>query len=222
MNSVKLLTPSDIKFLNSIDNFFSSVDILCFGWSQDELESQVSYYRQSLQMPDYEGNENPLFEITDQEGVSYYVVFRSGGVGNEGFILSKDTNRLLVNAGGTFYRYLINERKVLSNECYQGIISSNFWERNSQIYFDSMAIPEYESMAIIDEEGVAAINWEGILWKQPIQFANAGYLEFRSFKDPYVLVDYCHPPHDPPNLLLSFHIQTGEYSPKVFSYFVER
>jgi len=192
---MKLIDYNDVQ-----DN----IDIYHFGWSQDEITAKVQEYQTR-----YYGDANDaLFEVIDSEGYVYYAVFRTAAVDwcivhkAKDHLLFDDDNRALLNIGTKIYRYMINERIVLDNEVYKGLIKYNDIDKLNSPFFHSLTSTKHQVMIIVDDEGIAAMNWDRVLWKHEIKDAASGDLTLKSIDDEHILAedfDKC-----------SFDIKTGE------------
>lgn len=192
------------------------MDIYHFGWSNDELAAYIKQY-QSI----YYGSINDAqFDITDDEGNVYYAIFRSPAEDewfvrkSKDYLLFKDQNRILLNIGGKLYRFLIKERKILTDACHDGVICNEFGKPNSP-YFHSLTSPERELMVVVDCEGIAAINWQEVLWKQNFEWSDCGHLELLSINGSYVTAKYencC----EGKVYSISFNLCNGQYEMKKF------
>lgn len=202
---------SAIKCINyaNIDN---SRDIYYFGWAEDEL----SVWRKQYQSKYYGSVNDAGFENIDDEGNIYYIIFRTPAEDDwfvnktKNYLVFKDQKRMLINVAGQLYRYLINEKKLLNNSCYEGITCNSYSEANSP-YFHSISSAVHEIMVVVDNEGVAAINWNGILWGHKFEWAYSGYLELTKFHESEVIAEYYDPTDSFSPYHLIFDIQTGAY-----------
>jgi hypothetical protein len=184
---------STIKPINYAD-IVNSLAAYHFGWSEDELATYIKEYQSK-----YYGNVNDArFEISDNEGNVYYAIFRTPAEDEwfvkkpKDYLLFKDQNRILLNIGGKLYRYLIKEKEVLNNSCYDGIICNAYGKLNSP-YFHSMSSVMHEIMIIVDKEGIAALNWDGVIWKLKFEWAASGYLELTELNDNDIIAKYYDP-----------------------------
>lgn len=192
----------------------NSIDVYHFGWSEGEL----AVYRKQYHS-EYYGNINDSpYEIIDEEGNIYYAIFRSAAEDewfvrkSKDYLLFKDKTRVLLNIGGQLYRYLIKEKRLLNNLCYEGIIYNDYGKPNSP-YFHSISSPSHEIMIIVDRDGIAAINWEGILWRGKFEWAHCGHLELLSIDGCHVIANYEDSMEG--NLyLVSYDILNGKYEMK--------
>jgi hypothetical protein len=207
MSTLKLVNYQDMQ--NSIETYH-------FGWLQEELNQHIKLH-QSVYYVDVN---DACFEIMDDEGRCYYAIFRNVAkyevaLKAKDYFLLKDGNRILLNIGGKLYRFLINERKLLSeNNPYQKIKCNNANEENS-IYFHSISSAAHEIMIVVDNEGIAAINWDNVLWKHSFPDATSGDLELIIIMNNEVLAKYQSIYGNKPRLI-SFNIQTGHYKDEVF------
>ena len=190
-------------------NIDYSMNAYYFGWTKDELSALKKQYLSQYYSKYYGNSDDICFEITDNNGNIYYAIFRAGipdtyHVTNpKSYLLFKDQNRLLINVGHQFYRFLIKENAILDDSCYNGIIC------DSQ-YLSSKPLVLHEVMIIVDDEGIAAINWDGVLWKEEFYWASAGYLRLMPFDSNHISAEY----YDPAkgcDYRLVFNMQNGSY-----------
>lgn len=202
MSSIKLIT---------YDSILTSVDVFHFGWHQDEIAKQANKYQAKF----FGSLDDACFEIIDQLGSIYYAVFRTAAEDEwfvkraKDYLLFKDQNRVILNIGGKLYRYLIEEKEVQNNSCYDGIICNAFGKVNSP-YFHSITSPNHDLMVIVDREGIAAIDWNHILWKHQFEWSDCGHLELQSVDDTHVNAVYedC---FEGNIYSISFNLQNGKY-----------
>jgi hypothetical protein len=200
MSSIKLITYVDIN---------PSIHTYYIGWSEEELEAYDNQYQTQY----YGSTQDARFEITDDNGNVSYAIFRSPEIDekisppSQDVLLFKDQNRVLLNITGKLYRFLINEKKVLDDSCFQGILCNDFDEPISY-YFHSLVSPPHEIMIVVDNEGIAALTWDHILWKHNFESASRGYLNLLAISGNEVTAKYESP--GDPDCLLSFNLQTGE------------
>lgn len=179
-----------IKPIYPID-VLSSLDIYYFGWPQSEIDKYPQQYQSIYYGSTYDG----LFELTDNEWVSYYAVFKNFAeyevaIKSHDYLLFKDNNRVLINIGGKLYRFLINERKILEADNHYHPIKCNNETGEKSIYFHSISSAIHEIMIVVDNEGISALNWDGVLWKHKLDWAASGYLTLIAINGNDVITEY--------------------------------
>jgi hypothetical protein len=124
------------------------------------------------------------------------------------YLLHKDQNRILVNAGGKLYRFLINERQLLDDDRHYHSIKFNDLDHELSAYFHSLSCSKQEIMVIVDNDGIAALAWDKVLWKHNFQWAYSGCLKLLFIEGPKIIAEY-DDVNDSGLCNMSFDIQTG-------------
>lgn len=192
------------------------MDVYHFGQSKDEIAA----YRKQYQSEYYGNTHDARFEMIDDKGTLYYAIFRSPAEDewiikkSIDYLLFKDQNRVLLNVAGKLYRYLIKERKLLSDTGHAGIICNDIGQSLSP-YFHSISSPIDEVMVIVDYEGIAAINWDTVIWKHAFEGADCGHLELLSINNDRIEAKYENYFEGKIYFIL-FDLHTGKYVIKPF------
>lgn len=181
--------------------------VIYVGFEKDHLDRERQDHKsRKLCTPFYGKPGDALLRAYTSQGEEYILLFK--GMEDDflnrpmGFLCIEDEGRLIVNANGRIYRFLVDDKVLVNKIDY--ILSPT-----DQAKYYTLSSKQEKIMVLATKEGLTAITWKKELWEEKFISADAGNLELVEINNKHLFVKYDAPSDEPENTLIEIDLLTG-------------